>query len=47
MIEYLGEIVTEFKITLACLLGAQMGLNHGKKMEVENLVTHSFKKLRD
>ena len=28
--EYLGEIETEFENTLACLSGAQMGLNHEK-----------------
>ena len=27
VIEYLGEIETEFENTLACLSGAQMGLN--------------------
>ena len=41
VIEYLGEIETEFKNTFACLSGAQMGLNHEKK-EIENLVTHSL-----
>ena len=30
VIEYLGEIETEFKNTVACLSGAQMGLNHEK-----------------
>ena len=30
MFKYLGEIETEFKNTLACLSGAQMGLNHKK-----------------
>ena len=30
VIEYLGEIETEFKNTLACLSGAQMGSKHGK-----------------
>ena len=30
MIEYLGEIETEFENTIACLSGAQMGLNHDK-----------------
>ena len=30
MIEYLGEIETEFEYTIACLSGAQMGLNHDK-----------------
>ena len=30
VIEYLGEIVTEFENTLACLSGAQMGSNHKK-----------------
>ena len=28
VIEYLGEIETEVENTLACLSGAQMGLNH-------------------
>ena len=41
MIEYFGEIKTEFKNTLPCSSGAQKGSNHGKKVEVENLVTHS------
>ena len=41
VIVYLGEIETEFKNTLACLSGAQMGSNH-KKMEFENLVTQSL-----
>ena len=39
--EYLGEIETEFENTLACLSGAQIGSKR-KKMEVENLVTHSL-----
>ena len=39
--EYLGEIETEIENILVCLSGAQMGSNH-KKMEVENLVTHSL-----
>ena len=30
MIEYLDEIETEFENTLACLSGAQMGVNHEK-----------------
>ena len=30
VIEYLGEIETEFENTLACLSGAQMGSNHEK-----------------
>ena len=30
MIEYLGEIETEFENTLASLSGAQMGSNHEK-----------------
>ena len=34
MIEYLGEIETKFENTLACVSGAQMGLNH-EKTEVE------------
>ena len=37
VIEYLGEIETEFENTS----GAQMGSNH-EKTEVENLVTHSL-----
>ena len=40
MKEYLGEMEIEFENTLACLSGAQMGSNHEKKLEVENLVTH-------
>ena len=39
VIKYLGEIETELKNTLACFSGAQMGSNHEKKLEVENLVT--------
>ena len=42
VIEYLGEIETEFKNTLACLSVSQMGSNHEKKLEAENLVTHSL-----
>ena len=30
VIEYLGEIETEFEYILACLSGAQMGLNQEK-----------------
>ena len=30
VIEYLGEIETEFENILACLSGAQMGSNHEK-----------------
>ena len=30
VIEYLGEIEIKFENTLACLSGAQMGLNHKK-----------------
>ena len=30
VIEHLSKIATEFKNTLACLSGAQIGLNHGK-----------------
>ena len=41
-IEYLGEIKTKFENTLPCLSGAQRGSNHGKKIEVENLVTFSL-----
>ena len=32
----------QFENTLVCLSGAQMGLNREKKLEVENLVTHSL-----
>ena len=42
VIEYISEIETEFENTLACLSGALKGLNHEKKLEVENLVTHSL-----
>ena len=42
LIEYLSEIESDFENTLTCLSGAQMGLNHEKKLEVENLVTHSL-----
>ena len=42
VIEYIGKIETEFENT--CSSGAQMGSNH-KKMEVENLVTHSLKRV--
>ena len=38
VIEYLGEIETEFEITLGCLSGAP---NH-EKIGVKNLVTHSL-----
>ena len=38
MIEYLGEIKTEFENILACLSGEWVWIL--KKMEVENLVTH-------
>ena len=31
VIEYLDDIDTEFENTLACLSGAQVGSNHGKK----------------
>ena len=41
MIEYLGEIETDFENTFAHLSGAQMGLNH-KKLVAENLVTNSL-----
>ena len=41
VIEYLDKIETKYENTLACLSGAWMGSNH-KKMEVENLVTHSL-----
>ena len=42
VIEYLGKIETKFENTLDCFLGAQMDSNHEKKLEVENLVTHSL-----
>ena len=35
MIEYLGEIKTEFENTLACLSGAQMGSNHEKNWRLK------------
>ena len=31
VIEYLGKIEIELENTLACLSGAQVGSNHGKK----------------
>ena len=40
VIEYLGEIETEFKNTLACLLGAQMGSNHEKNGGQKSRETH-------
>ena len=42
LLSCLDEIETEFENTLACLWGAQMVSNHEKKLEVENLVTHSL-----
>ena len=36
------EIETEYENTLACLSGGQMGSNHDKKLDVENLMTHSL-----
>ena len=42
VIEYLEKIETEFENILACLSGAQIGLNHGKKIEVKNIVTYSL-----
>ena len=44
VIEYLDETETEFENILACLSGVQMGLKLWimKKLEVKNLVTHSF-----
>ena len=38
VIEYLGEIESKFEITLACSSVAQIGSNHLKKMEIENLM---------
>ena len=35
VIEYISEIETEFENTLACVSGAEMGLNHGKKWRSE------------
>ena len=40
LIEYLGEIQTEFEHTLGCLSGAQVQVRIMKKIEVEDLVTH-------
>ena len=46
VIEYLGEIETEYENTWACLSGAQMEYCRiMEKIEVENLVTHSLLKL--
>ena len=46
VIQYLGKIETEFENTLACLSGAQLGLNKKnhltQKIEFQNLVTHSL-----
>ena len=41
VIEYLGEIETEFKNFWCCLPGAQMSSNH-EKIGVEDLLTHSL-----
>ena len=41
VIEFLGEIETEFENTLPCLLGAQM-VSKQEKIDVKNLVTHSL-----
>ena len=35
-----SNFVIEFENALACLAGAQVGSNHGKKIEVENLMTY-------
>ena len=34
VMEYLGEIETEFDNTLACFSGAQIGSTHGLKIEI-------------
>ena len=44
VIEYLGEIETEFKNILACLSGAQMGSNHEKNWRLKILWHTPFKK---
>ena len=43
VIEYLGEIKTEFVNTLACLSGAQMGLNLEKNGRRKSRDTLPFK----
>ena len=43
VIEYLGEIKTEFQNTLACLLGVQMGSNHEKNWRSKILRHTPFK----
>ena len=43
VIEYLGEIETEFENTSACLSGAQMGSNHEKKWRSKILWHTPFK----
>ena len=48
VIEYLGEIETEFENTLACLSGAQMSSNHEKtggrkSRDTQTSVTDLFK----
>ena len=41
LIEYLGKIETEFENIAACFRGLHV-FESWKKMEVENLVTHSL-----
>ena len=42
LIAYLGEIETEFKHIIACLLWAQMGSNHEKKLRQKSCDTLPF-----
>ena len=42
VIEYLGEIETQFENTVSCLLGPRWVRIMEKKIVVENLVTHSL-----
>ena len=46
VIEYLGEIKTEFENTLACLSGAQMDSNHEKNWRSKISWHASFKDFR-
>ena len=39
VIDYLGEIETEFENTLPCLSGAQMGSNYGKNWDQKSCDT--------
>ena len=40
--EYFGKIKTEFENTSALVIRGPDGFESGKKLEVENLVTHSL-----